>query len=214
MASIGFIGVGNMGGPMARNLVAAGHRVCAFDLVDAALDQPVADGCAGAGSAAEAAADAEVVITMLPAGEHARAVYLGAGGVVAAAAENQVDGGTLLIDCSTIDVATARELNAAAAAAGLEMLDAPVSGGVTGAAAATLTIMLGGAETAVARARPILERLGRNVVHAGPAGNGHRCAPAGKEEARACQREGSPPPCRPAMWSVTRCRWRWAGTRC
>ncbi|MEE8535635.1 MAG: 3-hydroxyisobutyrate dehydrogenase [Kiloniellales bacterium] len=172
MASIGFIGVGNMGGPMARNLVAAGHRVRAFDLIDAALDKAVADGCAGAGSAAEAAGDAEVVITMLPAGEHARAVYLGAGGVVAAAAENRVDGGTLLIDCSTIDVATARELNAAAGAAGLEMVDAPVSGGVTGAAAATLTIMLGGGDAAVARARPILERLGRNVVHAGPAGNG------------------------------------------
>lgn len=171
MASIGFIGLGNMGGPMARNLVAAGHQVCAFDLVDAALDQAVADGCARAASAAEAAAEAEVVITMLPAGEHARAVYLDAGRVIAAAAENR-NGGSLLIDCSTIDVATARELNAAAGAAGLEMVDAPVSGGVSGADAATLTIMVGGSDAAVARARPILEQLGRNVVHAGPAGNG------------------------------------------
>lgn len=171
MASIGFIGVGNMGGPMARNLVAAGHRVRAFDVVAAALDRAVADGCAGAESAAEAAAEAELVITMLPAGEHARAVYLGEGRVIAAAAENR-NGRTLLIDCSTIDVATARELNAAAAAVGLEMVDAPVSGGVSGAAAATLTIMVGGTDAAVARARPILEQLGRNVVHAGPAGNG------------------------------------------
>ncbi len=167
MASIGFIGLGNMGGPMARNLIEAGQEVRAFDLVEGALDRAVEAGCARAGSVAEAARDVEVVITMLPAGEDARSVYLGDDGVIAAA-----DDRTLLIDCSTIDVASARDLNAAAEAAGLEMVDAPVSGGVAGAAAATLTIMVGGADTAMARARPILEQVGRNVVHAGPAGNG------------------------------------------
>ena len=172
MASIGFIGVGNMGGPMSRNLVKAGHEVRAFDVVDTALERAVADGCARAGSPAEAAAGAEVVITMLPAGADSRAVYLGEGGVIAAVSEKRADGGPLLIDCSTIDVATARELIQAAAAAGLDMVDAPVSGGVAGAEAASLTIMVGGSEAAFARARPVLERVGRNVVHAGPAGNG------------------------------------------
>jgi 3-hydroxyisobutyrate dehydrogenase len=172
MARIGFIGVGNMGGPITRNLVKAGHEVRAFDVVAPALDAAVAAGCVRAESAADAAADVELVITMLPAGEHVHDVYIGTGGVIAAAAKNAVPNGTLLVDCSTIDVASARQVHDAAEAAGLEMVDAPVSGGVAGAAAATLTFMVGGTDAAFDRARPILEKMGRAVVHAGPAGNG------------------------------------------
>jgi 3-hydroxyisobutyrate dehydrogenase len=167
MARIGFIGLGNMGLPMVRNLLAAGHEVTAFDLVRTALDAAVAAGAGPAGGAAEAAAAAEVVITMLPEGRHVREVYQGARGVIEA-----VPDGALLIDCSTIDVATARAVYQAAALRGLEMIDAPVSGGVVGAANATLTFMIGGEESAVARARPILETLGATLVHTGPAGNG------------------------------------------
>ncbi len=167
MTKIGFIGVGNMGGPMVANLVKAGHAVTAFDLAEAAREKARAAGAALAASAAEAAQAGEVVITMLPAGRHVRAVYLGDDGVVAKAAP-----GTLLIDCSTIDVETARAVHKAAAEAGLAMLDAPVSGGVTGAEAATLTFMVGGEEAAFARAEPILAAMGKSIVHAGPAGNG------------------------------------------
>jgi len=167
MAAIGFIGVGNMGGPMVRNLIGAGHAVTAFDLVPAALAAAVVAGARAAASAAEAAEAGEVVITMLPAGRHARAVYLGDDGVIACARP-----GALLIDCSTIDVETARMINAAAAEAGFEMLDAPVSGGVAGAEAATLTFMVGGEDDAFARAQAILAVMGRAIVHAGPAGNG------------------------------------------
>jgi 3-hydroxyisobutyrate dehydrogenase len=167
MASIGFIGVGNMGGPMARNLLKAGHAVKAFDLAPALLARAVEAGAVAAGSAAEAAKDAEAVITMLPAGQHVRSVYLGVGGLIASAAP-----GTLLIDSSTIDVATAREVAAAAAARGLPMIDAPVSGGTVGAEAGTLTFMVGGTPEAFARARPILEAMGKTIVHAGGPGNG------------------------------------------
>ncbi len=178
MADIGFIGVGNMGAPMIANLVAAGHAVTAFDLVEAAREAARQGGAAVAGSAADAARAGEIVITMLPAGEHVRAVYLGDGpgsaggfaeasGVIAAARP-----GTLLVDCSTIDVDTARAVHGAAQEAGFEMLDAPVSGGVTGATAATLTFMAGGSEAAFARAEPILATMGKAIVHAGPAGNG------------------------------------------
>jgi 3-hydroxyisobutyrate dehydrogenase len=166
MAEIGFIGLGNMGGPMAANLVAAGHRVVGFDVVPAALEAAVGRGVTAAESAA-AAAVAPVVITMLPAGAQVREVYTGENGIIAAA-----PAGALLIDCSTIDVATARAVHQAAAAAGRAMLDAPVSGGVAGAAAGTLTFMAGGAEAAFARARPILEAMGRTIVHAGGPGNG------------------------------------------
>jgi 3-hydroxyisobutyrate dehydrogenase len=172
MARIGFIGVGNMGGPMTANLLKAGHEVRAFDVVPAALDRVVAGGCGKADSAADATAGAEVVITMLPAGQHVRDVYLGDGDVIAAAKANTVDGGTLLIDSSTIDVATARAVNAAAGEAGLELIDAPVSGGVSGAAAGTLTFMVGGSAAAFARAKPYLEIMGGKIVHAGGAGNG------------------------------------------
>ena len=165
MARVGFIGLGNMGLPMLRNLLAAGHAVAAFDMVASARDAAAAAGAHAGSSAAEVASAAEVVITMLPEGRHVREVYLGGGGVVAAAAD-----GTLLIDCSTIDVASARAVCEAAAERGLEMVDAPVSGGVAGATNATLTFMVGGEAGAVARARPILERLGANIVHTGGVG--------------------------------------------
>jgi 3-hydroxyisobutyrate dehydrogenase len=167
MADIGFIGLGNMGGPMAANLVEAGHQVAGFDLVPAALEAAVGQGVTAAASAWDAAAAAPVAITMLPAGAQVREVYTGENGIIAAAPE-----GALLIDCSTIDVATARAVHQAAAAAGRAMLDAPVSGGVAGAAAGTLTFMAGGAEAAFARARPVLEAMGRTIVHAGGPGNG------------------------------------------
>ncbi|MFQ5773900.1 MAG: 3-hydroxyisobutyrate dehydrogenase [Kiloniellaceae bacterium] len=167
MADIGFIGLGNMGGPMAKNLVQAGHRVKGFDVVPAALEAAKASGVEAAADARAAARGVEAVITMLPAGEHVRAVYTGADGIMAAAGK-----GALLIDCSTIDVASARAVHEAAAAAGLEMLDAPVSGGVAGAAAATLTFMVGGSQAAFARGKPYFEAMGRTIVHAGGPGNG------------------------------------------
>jgi 3-hydroxyisobutyrate dehydrogenase len=167
MAAIGFIGLGKMGLPMARNLLKAGHEVAGFDVVGPALDAAVAAGARAAPSASEAAAGAEVVITMLPEGRHVRAVWLGADGIIARAAPE-----SLLIDCSTIDVDSARAVNQAAAERGLEVLDAPVSGGVAGAENATLTFMVGGSEAGMARARPILGRMGKTVVHTGPSGNG------------------------------------------
>ena len=167
MARIGFVGLGNMGLPMAQNLVRAGHAVVGYDVVQAAIGRLSAVGGAAASSVEQACAGAEVVITMLPAGEHVRAVYMDAGGVLASAAP-----GTLLIDSSTIDVATAREVASAAQARELDMIDAPVSGGVGGAQGATLTFMVGGSERAFARAKPLLERMGRTIVHAGGAGNG------------------------------------------
>ena len=167
MADIGFIGLGNMGGPMAANLVEAGHRVAGFDVVPAALEAAVGRGVIAVASAREAAAAAPVAITMLPAGAQVREVYTGEYGIIASAPE-----GALLIDCSTIDVATARAVHQAVAAAGRAMLDAPVSGGVAGAAAGTLTFMAGGAEAAFEHALPILEAMGRTIVHAGGPGNG------------------------------------------
>lgn len=164
MARIGFVGLGNMGGPMARNLLKAGHAVTAFDLVPAALDALIGAGAARAASAAEAADGAEVVITMLPAGQHVRDAWLGAGGMAAAS-----DAGAVLIDCSTIDVESAR---AVAAGAGRPFLDAPVSGGVMGAENATLTFMVGGPAEAFARAQPFLAAMGKTIVHCGDAGAG------------------------------------------
>jgi 3-hydroxyisobutyrate dehydrogenase len=167
MARIGFIGLGNMGLPMARNLLEAGYTVAAFDVVQSALDAAAEAGAERARAGAEVASRAEIVITMLPEGRHVREVYLGADGVIAAAAD-----GALLIDCSTIDVETARAVWQAAADRSLEMIDAPVSGGVVGATNATLTFMVGGEESAVGRARPILEKLGATIVHTGPSGSG------------------------------------------
>lgn len=167
MTAIGFIGLGNMGGPMAANLLKAGHEVTGFDLSVTALDQLAAAGAKRAASAAAAAAAGDIVITMLPAGPHVRAVYLGDGGVLASARK-----GSLLIDCSTIDVETARAVGTAAADGGYAMLDAPVSGGVGGATAGTLTFMVGGTPADFARAEPILQTMGKTIVHAGPSGNG------------------------------------------
>lgn len=167
MADIGFIGLGNMGGPMAKNLVAAGHRVKGFDLVPAALEAAAAAGIETVGTIAGAAGGVSVVITMLPAGAHVREVYQGDDGVIASA-----DAGSLLIDSSTIDVASARAVEAAAAEAGLAMLDAPVSGGVAGAEGGTLTFMVGGSADAFEKGRPFFEVMGRTVVHAGGPGNG------------------------------------------
>jgi 3-hydroxyisobutyrate dehydrogenase len=167
MSRVGFIGLGNMGLPMARNLIAAGHAVQAFDLAAGALEAAVSDGATGAGSAGEAAAGVEVVVTMLPEGRHVRDVLTAPGGVL-----ERADPATLLIDSSTIDVVTARDLNRIAAERGFAMIDAPVSGGSAGAEAATLTFMVGGSETAFERARPLLEQLGKTIVHTGPSGNG------------------------------------------
>jgi 3-hydroxyisobutyrate dehydrogenase len=167
MARIGFIGLGNMGLPMAQNLIKAGHQVEGVDVSQAATDKLKGAGGAVVETAKSAAARADVVITMLPAGAHVREVYLGSSGIV----EN-ANAGTLLIDCSTIDVESARVVAAAAEAKGLLMLDAPVSGGVGGATAGTLTFMVGGAERAFARAEPILQQMGKTIVHAGGSGNG------------------------------------------
>jgi 3-hydroxyisobutyrate dehydrogenase len=167
MATIGFIGLGNMGAPMAANLVKAQHHVTGFDLVAAATATLAENGGYAASSAAEAAAAGDIVITMLPAGPQVRQVYLGPDGIIARARP-----GALLLDCSTIDVETARLVAAEAAAKGLQMLDAPVSGGTIGAAAATLTFMVGGEAAAFARAEPLLNAMGRTIVHAGPAGSG------------------------------------------
>jgi 3-hydroxyisobutyrate dehydrogenase len=167
MAKIGFIGLGNMGLPMAQNLIKAGHAVQGFDVSRAQVDALAASGGQGAGSVKAAASGVEIVITMLPAGQHVREVYLGEAGVLSV-----VGAGTLLIDSSTIDVETARAVAAAAENKGLPMLDAPVSGGVGGAQAGTLTFMVGGPNDAFARGKPILETMGKAIVHAGGAGNG------------------------------------------
>jgi 3-hydroxyisobutyrate dehydrogenase len=167
MAKVGFIGLGNMGMPMAQNLLKAAHAVTGFDLNVDATERLVASGGSTANSIADACQAAEVVITMLPAGEQVREVYLGAGGVLAT-----VEPETLLIDSSTIDVATAREVAQAARDKALAMVDAPVSGGVAGAEAASLTFMVGGDDAAFERARPLLETMGKTIVHAGGPGNG------------------------------------------
>ncbi|HRE60942.1 MAG TPA: 3-hydroxyisobutyrate dehydrogenase [Micropepsaceae bacterium] len=167
MSTIAFIGLGHMGGPMAKNLLKAGHQVIAFDLVEASLKDVVQAGAKAAASAHHAVKGVDAVVTMLPAGQHVRAVYLGAIGILAAAAK-----GTLFIDSSTIDVDSARSVHTAAAEAGQEFVDAPVSGGTAGAAAGTLTFMSGGSDSAFARAKPILSAMGKNIVHAGGAGTG------------------------------------------
>jgi 3-hydroxyisobutyrate dehydrogenase len=167
MAKIGFIGLGNMGLPMAQNLLKAGHPVSGFDVSTEATERLAAGGGTRTNSIADACRDAEVVITMLPAGDQVREVYLGHDGVLAA-----VLPGTLLIDSSTIDVQTARDVAQAAAERGLAMVDAPVSGGVTGAQGGTLTFMVGGPDDAFERARPILEQMGKTIVYAGGSGTG------------------------------------------
>ncbi len=165
MARIGFIGLGNMGRGMAANLIKAGHGVRAFDVADAALARAAEIGARRAASVTEAVSGAEAVLTMLQTGAQVREVYEGE--VFAAASP-----GAILIDGSTIDVASARAVGEAAAAHGLDMVDAPVSGGVAGAMAGTLTFMVGGTVKGFAMAQPILAAMGKAVIHAGPAGSG------------------------------------------
>src|ERR1700681_2705147 len=167
MTKIGFIGLGNMGQPMAHNLIKAGHPVCGYDLEPAALDKFSAAGGIAVRALDVAAMGVDLIITMLPAREQVREVYPGQGAVLASAAP-----GTLLIDCSTVDVETARAVAAAANVNELEMLDAPVSGGVTGAQAGTLTFRVGGGDKAFERAKPALEAMGKIIVLAGAAGSG------------------------------------------
>ena len=165
MAKIAFIGLGHMGGGMAPNLAKAGHEVRAFDLVPEAVEKAAAAGCSAASSTAEAVKDADVVITMLPAAKHVRAIF-----------ENDIapnaKPGALLIDCSTIDVTSAREVGEAMKARGFDFVDAPVSGGIAGAAAGTLALMVGGTDEQFERAKPFLEPMAKAVIHAGQLGAG------------------------------------------
>lgn len=162
MAAVGWIGLGNMGGPMAANLVKAGHTVRGYDVVPSAVEAAAAAGVEPAGSVAEAVAGADVVFTMLPKGEHSRAVYLGEDGIFAAASTD-----TLLVESSTIDIETAQLLHDTAAGAGFRFVDAPVSGGISGAAAATLTFMVGGEPGAVQEAAGYIEPMAGNVIATG-----------------------------------------------
>ena len=167
MAKVAFIGLGNMGGPMAINLVKAGHEVTVFDLSEAACRQLSDAGADVASSAAEAAANTDYVLSMLPAGKHVAGVYLGEEGLL-----SRLTSDTTVLDCSTIDAATAREVGEAAAASGIGFMDAPVSGGVAAAAAGTLAFMCGGSAETFEKARLILADMGKNIFHAGPAGAG------------------------------------------
>src|SRR6195952_2356960 len=164
MANIAFIGLGNMGGPMAANLAKAGQKVTAFDLVEASRSQAKADGAAIADNAASAVKGADVVVTMLPAGKHVLSVWTE---ILPAMTK-----GALIIDCSTIDVESAKQAHALAAKQGVGSVDAPVSGGTGGAKGATLTFMCGGDDKALAAARPVLEKMGKKIVHCGGAGAG------------------------------------------
>ena len=165
MARVAFIGLGNMGGGMAANLVKAGHEVTAFDLAEPAIERARGNGCSIATSAAEAVKGAEAVVTMLPAGKHVASVYRDS-------VFGQAPVSAVLIDCSTIDVATARSVEEEAAGAGYTMVDAPVSGGIAAADAGTLTFMVGGSGDGFEKARPILEKMGKAVIHAGESGSG------------------------------------------
>ncbi len=165
---IGFIGLGNMGAPMAHKLLKAGHQLSVFDLNAAAVENLVGAGALPVDSpTAIAQGNAELIITMLPAAPHVKSVYLGENGLIASSRA-----GVMLIDCSTIDPHSAREVAKAAAEHGNPMLDAPVSGGTGGAAAGTLTFMVGGSDADFDRAQPILAAMGKNIVHCGAAGNG------------------------------------------
>lgn len=167
MAKVAFIGLGNMGGPMAINLVKAGHVVSAFDLSAAALAQVAAEGASIASSAKEAVAGADFVISMLPAGKHVIGLYLGEQGIAGAISKQ-----ALVIDCSTIDADSARKVGAGLAAQGIAFIDAPVSGGVGGAKAGTLTFIIGGTEQDFENAKTVLANMGKNLFHAGSVGAG------------------------------------------
>ena len=167
MTKIAFIGLGNMGLGMAANLAKAGYAVKALDISKDAIAKAVDAGCEAAENAKDAVSEADVVVTMLPAGAHVRLVYTGEDGVFIHAKDK-----ALFIDCSTIDVAMARDVISQAEGKGFAMIDAPVSGGVGGAQAGTLTFMCGGTAAAYDSAKPILEAMGKNIIHAGDAGNG------------------------------------------
>jgi len=167
MSNIAFLGLGNMGGPMAKNLLAAGHTLCVFDLSAAACEVLAEAGAAVADSALAAVQGADVVISMLPAGKHVAATFLGESGLLA-----QLPAGTLVLDASTIDAETAKQVAADATARGIDFMDTPVSGGVAAAAAGTLAFMCGGTAEAFARAELVLAAMGKKIFHAGPAGAG------------------------------------------
>ncbi|SEA94287.1 3-hydroxyisobutyrate dehydrogenase [Marinobacterium iners] len=168
MATIAFIGLGNMGGPMAANLAKAGHSVKAFDLSTPALAQAAEAGCQTAGSAQDAVKGVDFVVSMLPAGKHVEGLFVTGDQPLF----DLIDSNTLVIDSSTIDADTARRVAAAGAAKGIGFIDAPVSGGVGGAQAGTLTFIVGGAESQFAQAKPVLECMGKNIFHAGDHGAG------------------------------------------
>ncbi len=167
MSTVAFIGLGNIGGGMAANLAKSGHTVRAFDLSQRALDKAARAGCSVTNSGLEAIKGAQIIITMLPAGAHVCSVYMGQEGII-----EHAQSGALLIDCSTIDIESARAVIDAATGKGLSMVDAPVSGGVAAAAAGSLTFMVGGEQSAYERAKPILANMGSNIFHAGEGGNG------------------------------------------
>lgn len=167
MTTIAFIGLGNMGGPMAANLLKAGHALQVFDLSAAAVETAVAAGAHAAATASAAIAGAQIVISMLPASRHVEGLYLGDAGILAA-----IEPGALVIDCSTIAPASAQKVAAVAAQRGVAMIDAPVSGGTAGAAAGSLTFIVGGDADALERARPILQAMGKNIFHVGANGAG------------------------------------------
>jgi 3-hydroxyisobutyrate dehydrogenase len=171
LPSIAFIGLGNMGGPMAANLVRAGYAVRAFDLSQSVCASARQNGVSIAASAADAVKGAAVVISMLPASRHVESLYLGQGGAGEGVLP-AIEAGALVIDCSTIAPASAQKVAQAAAGRGLAMIDAPVSGGVAGAAAGTLTFIVGGEVAALERARPVLQTMGKNIFHMGAAGAG------------------------------------------
>ena len=167
MKNVGFIGLGNMGGPMAINLIKAGFSVSVFDLMPTSVERLTAAGAQAAATAADAVQNVDVVISMLPASKHVESLYLGEAGLL-----SKIAPGTLIIDSSTIAPESTRKVADAANARGLSMIDAPVSGGVAGAQGGTLTFIVGGSDTALAQARPLLEAMGKNIFHAGDAGAG------------------------------------------
>ncbi|WP_417661385.1 3-hydroxyisobutyrate dehydrogenase [Pseudomonas sp.] len=167
MTTIAFIGLGNMGLPMARNLLRAGHSLHVFDLVEASVAELAKEGATAGKNAHDAVQGAEVVVSMLPASRHVEGLYLGQSGLLAS-----LPSGTLVLECSTIAPEAARRVHQAAAERDIYMLDAPVSGGTAGAAAGTLTFMIGGQAKYVEQARPIFELMGKNIFHAGPDGAG------------------------------------------
>ncbi|MBV2180259.1 MAG: 3-hydroxyisobutyrate dehydrogenase [Castellaniella sp.] len=166
-SKIGFIGLGHMGGPMAQNLLKAGHSLKVFDLMPEALKAAIQAGATAVSSAAEAVAGVDLVVTMLPASRHVEGLYLGKGGLL-----ESIGKGTLVLECSTIAPESARKVSKAAAEHGIPMLDAPVSGGTAGAAAGTLTFIVGGATADLQAAMPYLQVMGKNIFHAGEAGAG------------------------------------------